>query len=49
MTGNFLWLRFYSGNLQNAEKFVHKRNLEISNSALRFLQNEYKGAKPEKE
>jgi len=46
MTGNFLWLRFYSGNIQNAEKFAVKKNLEISNTALEYLQNEYKGGKP---
>lgn len=46
MTGNFLWLRFYSGSLQNAEKFAYKKNREISNAALEYLQNEYKGQKP---
>ncbi len=46
MTGNFLWLRFYSGNIQNAEKFAVKKNIEISNAALEYLENEYKGEKP---
>lgn len=46
IVGNFLWLRFYSGNIQNAEKFVVKKNLEISNAALEYLQNQYKGEKP---
>jgi hypothetical protein len=46
MTGNFLWLRFYYGNIQNAEKFAIKKNLEICNNALEYLQNVYKGEKP---
>jgi hypothetical protein len=37
--GNFLWLRFYSGNIQNAEKFAIQKNREISNKALEILQN----------
>jgi hypothetical protein len=44
--GNFLWLRFYSGNIQNAEKFAIQKNLQISNSALDYLQYQYKGEKP---
>jgi hypothetical protein len=44
--GNFLWLRFYTGNLQNAEKFVKAENLNIANSALYYLQYQYKGEKP---
>ncbi len=36
--GNFLWLRFYSGNIQNAEKFAIQKNIEISNKALEILQ-----------
>lgn len=39
MVGNFLWMRFYSGNIQNAEKFALQKNLDISNSALLYLQN----------
>jgi TM2 domain-containing membrane protein YozV len=46
IVGNFLWLRFYSGNIQNAEKFAVKKNLEISNAALEYLQNQYNGKKP---
>jgi len=46
VTANFLWLRFYSGNLQNAEKFVKQKNLTISNEALKYLQSEYQGKKP---
>lgn len=43
---NFLWLRFYRGNLQNAENFAIEKNLVISNKALNYLQFEYKGLKP---
>ena len=46
IVGNFLWMRFYSGNTKNAEKFAIQKNLEISNKALRYLQNEFNGEKP---
>lgn len=46
MNANFLWLRFYNGNIQNAENFAVKKNLEITNLALEYLQNNYKGSKP---
>ena len=44
--GNFLWLRFYSGNIQNAEKFAVQKNLEISNKGLEHLQHRYAGERP---
>ena len=44
--GNFLWLRFYSGNIQNAEKFATQKNLEISNNGLEYLQHRYLGERP---
>ena len=44
--GNFLWLRFYVGNLQNAEKFAKEENLKIANKALTWLQYHYSGKKP---
>lgn len=44
--GDLLFLRFYRGNIQNAEKFAVEKNIEIANRALRFLQNNYKGKKP---
>lgn len=44
--GNFLWLRFYSGNIQNAEKFAIQKNLEISNNGLEYLQHRYLGERP---
>ncbi|UCH64716.1 MAG: hypothetical protein JSW63_08800 [Ignavibacterium sp.] len=43
---NFLWLRFYRGNLQNAEKFAKEKNRIISNKGLYYLQYEYSGIKP---
>lgn len=46
MIGTLLWWRFYSGNLQNAEKFAVEKNLKKSNKALRYLQNKYNGKKP---
>ena len=46
MVGTLLWWRFYSGNIQNAEKFALEKNLEKTNSALRYLQNYYIGKKP---
>ncbi len=46
MVGTLLWWRFYSGNIQNAEKFALEKNLEKTNSALLYLQNDYIGKKP---
>ncbi len=44
--GNLLWLRFYSGNTQNAEKFAVQKNLKISNKALEYLQSDFAGERP---
>jgi TM2 domain-containing membrane protein YozV len=46
MVADLLWLRFYNGNNQNAEKFAIEKNLEISNGALLYLQRVYQGEKP---
>jgi len=46
LIGSLLWWRFYSGNIQNAEKFALEKNLKITNSALHYLQNDYAGEKP---
>ena len=46
VVANFLWLRFYRGNVQNAEKFAEEKNLIISNKGLHYLQYEYTGRKP---
>lgn len=43
---DLLFLRFYRGNIQNAEKFAIEKNIEIANKALRYLQNNYKGKLP---
>jgi len=45
MVGTLLWYRFYNGNLQNAEKFAQRKNLEKTNAAMRYLQNQYNGSK----
>lgn len=44
--GNFLWLRFYTGNIQNAEKFAVQKNLQISNNTLEYLQSKFRGEVP---
>jgi TM2 domain-containing membrane protein YozV len=44
--GNLLWFRFYNGNLQNAYNFAVEENLIITNSAMNYLQFEFKGLKP---
>ncbi len=41
-----LFFRFHRGNLQNVENFVRKENQEISDKALKFLQEGYEGEKP---
>ncbi|MBN1639460.1 MAG: hypothetical protein JW866_10860 [Ignavibacteriales bacterium] len=46
MVGSLLWLRFYQGNYENAEKFAKEENIKIINKAYRYLQNEYQGEKP---
>lgn len=46
VVANFLWFRFYRGNLENAEKFAVERNLQISNESLDYLQHNYKGTRP---
>ncbi len=46
MITNFLWLRFYSGNLQNSKNFAEEKNLKIANKALKYLQYNYSGTKP---
>ncbi|MCF8414157.1 MAG: hypothetical protein K9G44_12125 [Melioribacteraceae bacterium] len=46
MVGNLLFLRFYNGNVDNAEKFAIENNLKVSNEALLYLQKYYRGIKP---
>lgn len=43
---NFLWLRFYNGSVQNAEKFANEKNQVLINKALDYLQYQYSGQKP---
>ncbi|MFA4924909.1 MAG: hypothetical protein WC557_12005, partial [Ignavibacteriaceae bacterium] len=44
--GTMLWLRFYNGNLTNAEKFAEEKNEIVNNEMLEFLQKNYQGLKP---
>lgn len=44
--GSLLWLRFYRGNVQNAEKFARNKNREMTNKFLTQIQNNYKGLVP---
>jgi hypothetical protein len=44
--GNLLWLRFYSGNIKNAEKFAAQKNLQLSNDAMEYLQKNFYGERP---
>ena len=46
LIGNLLWLRFYVGNVENAGKFAKEKNSLIFQDALRYLQDEFIGAKP---
>ena len=46
LTGDLLFLRFYRGTIQNAEKFALSKNLEITNKMLLYIQNNYRGIKP---
>lgn len=44
--GSLLWLRFYRGNIQNAGKLAEMKNTDITNKALLYLMENYKGEKP---
>lgn len=44
--GSLGWLRFYRGNIQSAEESAEQKNIAIANKVLKYLQYEYKGAKP---
>jgi len=46
VVGSLLWLRFYNGNLSNAEKFAKMKNDIIYNETLDYLQKNYQGLKP---
>jgi hypothetical protein len=46
LVADLLVLRFYKGNIQNAEKFAVEHNSEMSSWMLDYLQDNYIGAKP---
>jgi hypothetical protein len=46
IVGSLLWMRFYQGSIENAEKFAKQKNLEITNQMLNYLQYNYDGPKP---
>ena len=46
VVGSMLWLRFYNGNLTNAEKFAVEKNSVLNNETLEYLQKNYQGLKP---
>jgi tetratricopeptide (TPR) repeat protein len=44
--GELGWLRFYRGSVEGAEKSAILKNLNMANSAYRFLKNKYEGIQP---
>ncbi|KAF0151330.1 MAG: hypothetical protein FD143_1998 [Ignavibacteria bacterium] len=46
LIAELVWLRFYRGNLENAEDFAVEKNMLAANKTLKYLENEYKGVKP---
>ncbi len=44
--GSLLWIRFYRGNFQNAERFAENKNIGIANKKLSYIQQNYQGLKP---
>ncbi len=46
LVGDLLWLRFYRGNVQNAERLAKEKNVKFVNRLLENLQNNYRGEKP---
>ncbi len=46
LVGDLLWLRFYRGNIQNAERFAKEKNVKLLNGLLINLQKHYRGEKP---
>ncbi len=44
--GDLLLLRFYRGNIQNAEQFAVEKNIEIANKTLIYLHDNFKGIRP---
>jgi len=46
MIMSLIWYRFYSGNIENTDKFAENFNSKVLNNWLNYLQFEYKGPKP---
>lgn len=46
LIGDLLLLRFYTGSIDNAEKYAIDKNNEIHTNALHFLETDFQGAKP---
>jgi hypothetical protein len=46
LISQLLWMRFYSGSSENAEKFVREENRNQSNHALEYLEYQFQGVKP---
>ena len=46
VVGDLLFLRFYRGNIQNAERFAVEKNIEIANKTLIYLHDNFKGIRP---
>lgn len=47
MTGNFLFSRFYNGNIKNTAAFAENHNISVRNALLKFFHEKYSGKKPE--
>jgi tetratricopeptide (TPR) repeat protein len=46
LIGDLLWLRFYTGSISNTKNFADEKNSQLFQDALRYLQDEFIGAKP---
>ncbi len=46
MVANFLWLRFYNGNVYNAELFAEENNRRIDDEAIIHLLDSFEGETP---
>ncbi len=46
MVANFLWLRFYRGNVQNAENIAIEKNRQLYIKTVNYLFTKFEGMKP---
>lgn len=46
LLANFVWFRFYFGGISNAQKEITNKNNELINTAIQYLETNYKGLKP---